>query len=196
MKLDRRQVRLLHPWPWPTRRRVRFVGKDGTVQLLETALVFEGHAQRLGMPVLDLLFRMALSEWTTVTIPYSRILAHRHDRLLVWRALVWVLLLLSGVPVLAGAQHNIQAASLGLLLFTLPALMIFLYCEWKMLAPRTRVLFQRPDGTRVLVIFRILSRKQRQVFEALLQSNCQLAKCQEAPVPASAWQPGEEGKKR
>ena len=68
MKLEARQVRFRATFPWFTRRRLLFVGKRNTLQLLETALVIEGYLMRLFFPVLGFLFTQALSEWTTVTV--------------------------------------------------------------------------------------------------------------------------------
>src|SRR5262249_25298989 len=79
MKLTSKQVKFQIAMWWPTRRRMTFVGGHSTLQLLGTALLVEGYKQRFFFPVLDRFFQMPLSEWTTVTVPYSRILQAKHD---------------------------------------------------------------------------------------------------------------------
>src|SRR5262249_2821755 len=111
MKLEARHVRFLNVLPWFTRRRVRFVGGANTLQLLETALVVEGYRQRLFLPVADLLLRQALSEWTTVTVPYSRIVRHRYNRKILMRLLV--LAVLWGPLLLVAAAFAAAVAQKG-----------------------------------------------------------------------------------
>jgi hypothetical protein len=54
MKIDARNIRFLVPLlPLPGRRRLRPVGRGNTLQLLETALVIEGHVRRFYLPVAD-----------------------------------------------------------------------------------------------------------------------------------------------
>ena len=64
MKIEAKHVRFLPMLPWFGRRRIHFVGKSNTLQLLETALVIEGQRKMLGLYVIDLFFQQALSEWT------------------------------------------------------------------------------------------------------------------------------------
>jgi hypothetical protein len=81
MKLDAKDVKFVGIIPWVDRRSMRFVGRGNSIQLLETALVIEGNQKTIGLIVVDLLFQQALSEWTTVTIPYSRVEGLQFKRL-------------------------------------------------------------------------------------------------------------------
>src|SRR5262245_36202943 len=83
MRLDSRQFRFVVPFvSYPRRKVVRFGGRRGSIQIQETALVVEGELLRFTFIIgLEWLFRRALSEWTTVTVPYSRIDSVRLSRL-------------------------------------------------------------------------------------------------------------------
>jgi hypothetical protein len=83
MKLDSRQFRFAVPFAtFSARRLVRLGGKRGSLHLQETALVAEGELLRFTFIIgLEWLFRRALSEWTMVTVPYSRIEAVRISKL-------------------------------------------------------------------------------------------------------------------
>jgi hypothetical protein len=189
MKIAARHVRFLLPFfPWPGRRRLPLVGSGNTIQLLETAVVIEGHVKRLGMPVVDRFFQRVLSEWTTVTIPYSRILRHRVAHFLVLRVLLTTLLWLPALlPLLALVGPGVDvgavlyvAGMLGLL-----ALVLSLYLNLRFLAPRNYLLYQQADGRRMLTAFRIGSRKRQEAFAALLENNRQAAaNLTPPPVPA------------
>jgi hypothetical protein len=83
MKLDSRQFRFSVPFAtFSARRLVKLGGKRGSLHLQETALVAEGELLRFTFIIgLEWLFRRALSEWTMVTVPYSRIQAVRISKL-------------------------------------------------------------------------------------------------------------------
>ena len=83
MKLDSRQFRFTVPFAtFSARRLVKLGGKRGSLHLQETALVAEGELLRFTFIIgLEWLFRRALSEWTMVTVPYSRIQAVRISKL-------------------------------------------------------------------------------------------------------------------
>jgi hypothetical protein len=182
MKIDPRHIRFLAPLPWPTRRRVILHGRGNTMHLLETALVIEGYRQRLFFPVVDRFLRLALSEWTTVTVPYSRIVRFTHERRLVARGLallgVWApvtpaLVLTAGelltAPQAAGEEiPALLAMFLGALV--LSGLLLYL------LRPRNSLVYRQADGKRALVVFRIASRKRQKAFAALLERNRETAR--------------------
>lgn len=172
MKLTGAQVRFLTVTPWPTRQRLILIGTNNTLQLLETALVVEGRQKRLFLPVIDIFFQRLLSEWTTATIPYSRIVDFRSSGLWIWRILltllVWLPFLLRSplsraVP---GGGDWLTNALLGM-----PALLLTYLLNAHVLATRSYLLFQQADGRLLLVAFRIRSRKRREEFEALLECN-------------------------
>jgi hypothetical protein len=166
MKLSPGQVKFHAPF-WPTGRRPRFVGKANTLQLLETALVVEGHRQRLFMPVVDSFFLQALSEWTTITVPYSRILSFRRSRRLVLRVLVTLLfwapaVLLAGSGVLSGEGSGASLLAGGLIaLLVLPLNFLVVF---RLLAPRNELVFRQADGRRSRLAFTIRSAKRQKAF--------------------------------
>jgi hypothetical protein len=178
MKLEARHVRFLNVLPWFTRRRVQFVGRANTLQLLETALVVEGYRQRLFLPVVDFLFRQALSEWTTVTVPYSRIVRHRYNRKILMRLLV--LAILWGPLLLVTAAFTAAMVEKGpgpdswdvgyfLCMFSLLSLVLSLYLCLRVLAPRNHLWFRQADGSRALLVFRIPARQRQAAFVAQLK---------------------------
>ena len=68
MRLEPKQVRFVAPLVSSTRRvrRIRLVGRQNSVQLLETALVVEGYLLKLTFFFgIEGLFTRTLSEWTT-----------------------------------------------------------------------------------------------------------------------------------
>src|SRR4051812_9631405 len=93
--------------PRGQKRALRFVGKRHTVQLQETALVIEGEILRFSFPVLDMLFQRALCEWTTITIPYTRIKEFRFSRRWLFRGVMaaFLIILWSFVAYVAGTQE-------------------------------------------------------------------------------------------
>jgi hypothetical protein len=75
MRLENRQVRFIVPFlSLRPRQIVKLGGRRGSLHLQETALVVEGELLCFSFILgLEWLFRRALSQWTTLTIPYSRI---------------------------------------------------------------------------------------------------------------------------
>src|SRR5438477_11584329 len=94
MKIEAKHVLFLPVLPWFGRHRMTFVGRTNTLQLLDTALVVEGPRRMLALYGVDLFFQQALSEWTMVTVPYSRIERCRYYRRWLARgfALAWFVL--------------------------------------------------------------------------------------------------------
>src|SRR3954452_18794082 len=86
VKIEAHQLRLLSVMlPRWSKKRLRFVTRHNTLQVQETGLVLQGYQKRLSMPVLDYFFWSVLSEWTTVTIPYSCIHSIREKKYLLLR---------------------------------------------------------------------------------------------------------------
>jgi hypothetical protein len=173
MKLEAQQVRFRTAIPWFTRRRLRFIGNRNTLQLLDTALVVEGYQMRFFFPVLDLFFRQPLSEWTTVTVPYSRILRFRYASRLLLRILVIGMLWLPVTLVLVVGLFALPWAAwadLGylLVLLALLSLVLTLYYNFRLIAPRNYLWYRQADGRRALLVFRIRSRKLQRAFEQQL----------------------------
>ena len=93
MRLDPSKVRYVTPmfqagiFSTP----LRMVGRQNTIALLETSLVFEGNLLKIGVLGMELLFRAALAEWTSVTVPYSRIIRAKYVRFPLMRLLALLL---------------------------------------------------------------------------------------------------------
>ena len=173
MKLEGKHISFLMPTAWFTRRRLLLVGNRNTLQLLETALVLEGYLMRFFFPLLDRLFRQALSEWTTVTVPYSRILRYKYASWRIARYTAIGILWLPIALVLLSTALGDPSVIFGLLecgLYALLALIITLYCNYRILAPRNYLWFRQADGRRALLIFRIPSRKRQKAFEEQLRT--------------------------
>jgi hypothetical protein len=188
MKLDPRHVRFIVPWlPRPGRRRLWVVGRGNTVQLQETAVVIEGNVKRLWMPLVDYFFQRALSEWTTVTVPYSCVLRFTHVEYLVVRAvltvLFWALALLSLLG-LSGPQANVGWVLYYCGVLAALALVMTLYLNLRLLAPRDFLVYRTADGRRMLAAFRIRSPQRREAFADLLEKNCRAAAALARPAPA------------
>jgi hypothetical protein len=175
MKIDPRHVRFLPPFlPSPGGRRLWFVGRGNTIHLHETAVVLEGYLKRLGMPLVDLFFQRVLSEWTTVTVPYSRILNYRFINRRVLRYLSYVVLWAPPalcLLTLVWETHDVFTPVYTAVMLALFALLTTLYLKYRLLAPRNHLRYQRADGRRVSVTFRITSRKRQEEFTALLEGN-------------------------
>src|SRR5262245_59207888 len=71
MRLPRHLVRL--EGPHGLKPAVPFVRGPGNVQLLETSLVIEGEIYKATFLGAERLLAASLGDWTTVTIPYSRL---------------------------------------------------------------------------------------------------------------------------
>jgi hypothetical protein len=175
MKLQgSRQVRFRPVAPWFGRRRLILHGGRSSIQLLETALVIEGFLQRLFFFVLvDRFFRMALSEWTTVTVPYSRVLRFYYRGMLAQRIVATLLLWLPVLLLALGAAVSdhvdwggVTWAGGGLALL---AVVLTLYVHLSLYAPRCYLWFRQADGRRAVVSFRVPSKRRRLDFEAQLR---------------------------
>jgi hypothetical protein len=167
MRLDSRQVRFTQSfWPAVRSRVLRLGGRRGSLHLQEPALVLEGELLRFRLFGVEWLFRRALSEWTTVTVPYSRIVAVRRSR-------AWLLRCLSVVAIAAawaGAAWAYSAApdmdpltSIMVVLVTVPAGYVLVRVR-----PTVTVVYRPKTGRRVRVTFLVRRRATRRAFvEAL-----------------------------
>jgi hypothetical protein len=183
MKLGTKDVKFVGIIPWFGRRGLRFVGRGNTIQLLETALVIEGNQKTIGLFIVDILFQQALSEWTTVTVPYSRVEGCRFKRMWLAKLLVLTpLFLCLYLPCLVGIISVTTTMKefaegfgviMGVELAIVTALVIYLAIRF--LGARHFLMFQRADGQRMLTCFHIRKRAMRKAFEELLQANRQTA---------------------
>jgi hypothetical protein len=155
---------------------VRFIRGRNTVQLLDTALTVEGNVLKVGFPVLELFFRAALTEWSAVTIPYSRIESARFVRFPFGRVLallgIAVSLVVGVVAAFAVGDDNLA----GVIIFF--SVVVFGACviaaAW--VQARMVIRFRSKDGRRRWLMFRITRRELRREFERKLAENRRVAR--------------------
>jgi hypothetical protein len=161
---------------------------------METALVVEGYRQRFFFPLLDGFFRRPLSEWTTVTMPYSRILEARHDSrvrirllmgLLFWSVPLFLFLQPAWMPgVASGWIFSAEDIRYFAGMFSLIALILTIYFCCIRLISREWLLYLEKDGGSALLLFHITSAKRRVEFEQTLAQNRASSRAQVEPVKA------------
>jgi hypothetical protein len=176
MKIESKHLSFVSIAPWFGRHRYRFYGNSNTMQLLETALVIEGYQKTIGYPLIDILVQWAMCEWTTVTVPYSRIVKCRYSRRWLVRSAVMafiilpllILIALSFVSIATGADVY---AAISMDVFLIALIAVMLWVMFRFFPARYSLVFRRSDGRRGLTRFRIKSRALRQAFEQKLESN-------------------------
>ncbi len=139
---------------------LRLVGKENNVQLLETALVVEGNLLKVGLLGLERLFRAALAEWTTVTVPYSRVERARLVRWPTFRVFGATLLAVPPLVVPFDLANGVLLAT-----FLVP---LGLVLVWRS-KPQYEVRFRTRDGRRRKFRFRIADRRLARAFDARLK---------------------------
>ncbi len=177
MKLDPRSVRFVTPF-LPLGRSPRLTGRQNTLHLQETALVIEGEVLKIAMPIVDSIFQRALAGWTTITVPYSRIVGYRLLKRRVIFALAvfvaWFPTILTVIPTLIAHQRDRSGATLDQVIPVLMALFVSLTLTglaWIFLPTLCRLTYRRADGRRVQITFRVRPRKVREEFANLLERN-------------------------
>ena len=184
MKFGPRDLRFTYPL-WTTFRNVQvFIGRRNTIHLQETAVVIEGDRMRFQLPIIDRFVRRVFCEWTMVTVPYSRIVRHKHCTYRTAKVLWWLFAaLVAGLMTfLFVLQPHKEYEALALLL---PALALVGLLVHLLLRQRHVLVFRGADGKRRLVCFRITSRPQRKQFLNLLKANLDAVRALKAPAAAS-----------
>jgi len=172
MRLDPKKVRFVAPMfhVGVFGGAVRFVGRENTVHLQETALVAEGNVLKVGLLGLELLFRRALAEWSAVTVPYSRITAARYVRFPPLRVIALVILAVClAVPPVAAALFE-WAAGLALAIGAVIPALLAIYVAVRVSA-RYVIRFRARDGRKTKIMFRITSARLRAEFDRRLGEN-------------------------
>ena len=77
---------------WRPAHEPKTCGKRTSIQLQETAMVVEGELVQFHLLSLERYFARAVSEWSMITIPYSRLTRVKYRSKWVMRAFVWVIL--------------------------------------------------------------------------------------------------------
>jgi hypothetical protein len=180
MKLDPKQVRLITPfWPSLLGRTLQFTGRRNTIHLQETALVAEGEILLFHCLGLERLFGRAMSSWSTVTVPYSRIVSVRYRSKLVLRlvllaALFALLAVTLQLPRINPSDWTwLEAAADAIILVPVVALAC-LVC-WA-ISPSHTVRFRLKDGKRRRFHFAVRSKAARRQFDDALTQFRQAAR--------------------
>jgi hypothetical protein len=166
MRLDHRQVRFVTPFGLTLRRpnHIRLGGSRGHLDLQETAVVAEGELMRFSFLGTEWLFRRALSEWTTVTVPYGRITSVRYDRLVALRIvsilLVAVVAAFSATLLLAEGDPTTGWTMAGFA--AILALLFGVLNLW--MKPSYQVRYRGKDGRTYLLAFTVRAKRLRKPF--------------------------------
>jgi hypothetical protein len=185
MKFGPRDLRFTYPVWASFRGVVVFTGRRNTLHLQETALVIEGDRLRFQLPIIDWFVRRVFCEWSMMTVPYSRIVRHKHCAYRTVKVLWWLFAAVAagflGLAV-ALSPHKEYGALAGLLaaLFVLGLLLHLVF------RPRHVLTFRGADGKRRLVCFRFTSRPQRKQFMRLLKANLDAVQALTAPAKVSS----------
>jgi hypothetical protein len=183
MRLDSRQVRFITSF-WPTWRTqtLRLGGRRGSLSVQEPALVMEGELLRFRLFGIEWLFRRALSEWTTVTVPYSRIVTIRRT----WAWSIRAALVFGVVFTWIGAAFWLwRAPNAPVLAVTVVAVVtgLFGYIAVR-IRPAVTVVYRAKTGRRIRVSFLVRRRADRQPLLEALAAHRAAATRHTAPDPA------------
>jgi hypothetical protein len=155
-------------WPTLIGRTLRFMGRRNTIQLQETALVAEGDLLLFPCLGLERLFGRALSARTTVTVPYSRLLAVRFRRRWVLRLTILALLAAFLAVTLQPPWDDPTGMEwVADALIVVPVALLALVVWWG-IRPSYTIRFRTKDGWRTRLQFAIRSRAVRAEFDAAL----------------------------
>jgi len=165
MRLDHRHIRFTTPQLTIRRPNlIRLGGSRGSLNLLETALIAEGELMRFSFLGTEWMFRRALSEWTAVTVPYSRITAVRYSRLVAFRV-ISILAVASGIAASATLLWGLDDQGLGLLTaaYTVGMAAFLGFLNW-WIKPYCRVNYRGKDGRSYLLAFTFRTKRLRKPF--------------------------------
>jgi hypothetical protein len=180
MKLDPKQVRLITPfWPVLFGRTLLFTGRRNTIHLQETALVAEGEVLLFHCLGLERLFGRAMSSWSTVTVPYSRIVSIRHRSKLLVRLIILTLLfalpaLTMQLPRMNPSDWNWFDAAADLIILA-PVVLLACLVWWGIPAAHT-LRFRSKDGKLRRFHFAVRSRAARRQFDEAMTQYRQAAR--------------------
>ncbi len=181
MRLDDRNVRFVTPFILVEGRRKKYVRlgrRRGNLHLQETALVVEGELLRFHYFGIEMFFRRALSEWTTVTVPYSRIEVKRPSH---WKAIAVVLAVVAWIVFLSSVAEDAGDWAGGCMC-GLAWLVPTLYLLWRGRVRHT-VAFRGKDGKLRVLMFKVRPKAVRQQFLATLEAH-RKDSLAHAPTPA------------
>jgi hypothetical protein len=170
--LDPKQVRFVAPFlSGLMPGRLAFYGNRNAVHLQETALVVEGELLRFHFLGLERFFARALSEWTTVTVPYGRIVRVKYRSKIVVRVLLVLPAVLFGLLAVVAVKDMKPADLTGpitLLVGCLLLIGLILYLVLRRLVPTYTITFRSKDGKKRAFSFAVRSKAARREFDAAL----------------------------
>jgi predicted membrane protein len=176
MRLDPKQVRFVRTMNMSLQSgALQFVGKESNIQLLETALVVEGNLLKVMFLGFERIFRQALAEWTSVTIPFSRIDRAKQINWPPLRAFALILAMLLGLGTVLVFLD--KPSRIGVVEVTfIPILMaVCIYVVFRVKG-RYEVRYRTKDGRRRRILFTIKSKPIRKEFIRRLNEYRQAAK--------------------
>jgi hypothetical protein len=169
MKLTPKQVRYIYPFlPGIVTRALRFTGRRNTLHLQETALVMEGELIRFGYIGFERLIPRALAEWTTVTVPYGRIVRVRYQRRTLLRVLIALALVFGFVLFAVLTIQGVGFMELVMLVPTLALLVVLAVFLFRAFPRCYKLVFRTRDGKVARVSFRVKRPADRNAFAARL----------------------------
>ena len=181
MKFGPNRIRFDRPLLGVTQRLILFHPRGGSLHLQETALVIEGQFQRFRLPFYDSFIKRALCEWSTLTIPYSRIRRHRRARYLVPRTLLVILILAciaAPLFLIAETSSDVRFSDneVGFLLAGVLVSGLLTYVLLRAFHTRHCLEYLSTDKKRYSIYFRFKSKKHWKTFVRLLDDHCEVAK--------------------
>jgi hypothetical protein len=189
MKFGPRELRFTYPVWSAFRGLVVFIGRRNTIQLQETALVIEGDLLRFQLPIIDRFVRRVFCEWSLITVPYSRIVRHRHCTYRAVKVAWWLIaaLVAASLALLNALSPHKEYGALALLLLCLALVGVLVQLLFRQ---RHLLAFRAADGKRRLVCFRFTSPQQRKSFVSLLTVNLDAVRALEAAATTAAVKGG------
>lgn len=150
----------------------RFVGKEKNVQLRETAFVIEGNILKVSFLGLDSFFQRAVTENTSLTIPYQRM---QETRLVRWPLSRIIFLILSFVLPSLGClfyfvipfNSDLSGLMTFIFVFCIASTMVSLYSIAR-IRPRHQIVYLDKQNKRRSLLFRISSKPLRTQFDQQL----------------------------
>lgn len=175
MRLDPKKVEFIKPFLADFRRGQppRFVGKEKNIHLRETAFVIEGHLLKVSFLGIEWFFQRAVTELSSLTIPYQRMSTVRLIRWTLARLLAGLLLLV--LPILCVVVYVLipmTSASKDFLTVTyLSSGLGWLLCIYLVLRMRAKyhILYRDRADRPQRLIMRFTSKPMLLEFDRVLQ---------------------------
>jgi hypothetical protein len=173
MKLDAKQVRFRQSmFAGLSRSALTFAARRTSIHLQETAMVLEGELVQFHFFGLERFFARAVSEYSTVTVPYSRLAKVKYDRRWLIRGLMILLAAFFCLITVPAQFTNVRpddrvgAFVLTGMIWGLIALLTYL--ALRAVPPTYKVTYRNPDGAKRTFAFVVRKKAVRKRFDAEL----------------------------